>query len=577
MGLPRAIHEHAAKNLYEAEKQYQRAYDQGDRSAVLFQNYGALLRNIDKIDAAEKLFVEGLKLHPNEASIYQNYANLLKNKRPSSSILYYLHAIRLQFHSENPDPNRCLSLICDVLTVSRSLKLYNLSIEMVSQALSLFGSNPGILHNILLLTDYLCDESDCYSRELWAAVRTSVDNLLSQCTVNERAEIFYALAAHFQALGKHKDALLYFDDASKMIQDAIPSATPEDYLKLEQTYSINSWNFSNTLLKMGDFKRGWELFDFGLRTPADGKQKWQRALLKPFSNNILQVWDGKHSLQSRILLLEEQAVGDVMMFLTMLPSILEKFASVGIFLTPRLKSIYKRSFRSYISSGKLSLYTKSDLESGKLDPRNYDYQCPIGSVYKYFFTSIDLYAPKSPILFADKHHSDILRRDYLAGSESTLVGISWSGGGRGARIRQKSVPTDLFKELLRDLQAHNCKFVNLQYGDHSATLDAWANENIHIIKDKRVYPIKNNEYWLSQVDACDYVISIANTTIHGAGGLGKPTMCLLSCFSDWRWLDDETASNSYWYPSVSVARQSRNRQWAEALDKTKHWLLPHLS
>ena len=119
---------------------------------------------------------------------------------------------------------------------------------------------------------------------------------------------------------------------------------------------------------MGDFKRGWELFDFGLRTPADGKQKWQRALLKPFSNNILQVWDGKHSLQSRILLLEEQAVGDVMMFLTMLPSILEKFASVGIFLTPRLKSIYKRSFRSYISSGKLSLYTKSDLRR-KLDPR----------------------------------------------------------------------------------------------------------------------------------------------------------------------------------------------------------------
>ena len=25
--------------------------------------------------------------------------------------------------------------------------------------------------------------------------------------------------------------------------------------------------------------------------------------------------------------------------------------------------------------------------------------------------------------------------------------------------------------------------------------------------------------WLSQVDAMDYVISVANTTIHGAGGL----------------------------------------------------------
>ena len=123
-----------------------------------------------------------------------------------------------------------------------------------------------------------------------------------------------------------------------------------------------------------------------------------------------------------------------------------------------------------------------------------------------------------------------MRRDYLAGSESTLVGISWSGGGRGARIRQKSVPTDLFKELLRDLQAHNCKFVNLQYGDHSATLDAWANENIHIINDKRVDPLKNMDLWLSQVDACDYVISIANTTIHSAGGLGNQQCAYLVAF-----------------------------------------------
>ena len=37
---------------------------------------------------------------------------------------------------------------------------------------------------------------------------------------------------------------------------------------------------------------------------------------------------------------------------------------------------------------------------------------------------------------------------------------------------------------------------------------------------------KNMDSWLSQVDACDAVIGVANATIHGAGGLNKPTYCL---------------------------------------------------
>ena len=64
--------------------------------------------------------------------------------------------------------------------------------------------------------------------------------------------------------------------------------------------------------------------------------------------------------------------------------------------------------------------------------------------------------------------------------------------------------------------------------------------------------------WLSQVSLCDAVISVANTTIHGSGGLSIPTMCLLSRFADWRWFNDESVTTSYWYPSVSIARESRS-------------------
>ena len=78
--------------------------------------------------------------------------------------------------------------------------------------------------------------------------------------------------------------------------------------------------------------------------------------------------------------------------------------------------------------------------------------------------------------------------------------------------------------------------------------------------------------WLSQVAAMDGVISIANTTIHGAGGLGIPTLCLLSTNADWRWIEPRIYKGCYWYPSVDVSYQSSKDNWDSVLTETNKWL-----
>ena len=93
-----------------------------------------------------------------------------------------------------------------------------------------------------------------------------------------------------------------------------------------------------------------------------------------------------------------------------------------------------------------------------------------------------------------------------------------------------------------------------------------------LISDSSVNPFNDMDLWLSQVDACDYVISIANTTIHGAGGLGKPTACLLSKHYDWRWTHQEVYDKSYWYSSVDVFRQASDGDWKKAIQDTVQWL-----
>ena len=102
--------------------------------------------------------------------------------------------------------------------------------------------------------------------------------------------------------------------------------------------------------------------------------------------------------------------------------------------------------------------------------------------------------------------------------------------------------------------------------------DSWLDE----LDDPNVQATKDMDLWLAQVDACDGIISIANTTIHGAGGLRKPTLCLLGAKSDWRWLKDEKEQTSYWYPTVEIAWQNKeNKDWGEALRKVPTWLSQH--
>ena len=138
------------------------------------------------------------------------------------------------------------------------------------------------------------------------------------------------------------------------------------------------------------------------------------------------------------------------------------------------------------------------------------------------------------------------------------------------RIKQKSLNSELFASLLLDNPG--IRFVSLQYGESRDTVKEWRKQGVDIVYDEEVDPLKDMNLWLSQVASCDAVISVANTTIHGAGGLNIPTMCLLSQHSDWRWLKDPKVTTSYWYSSVGIARQDKNLCWDTAFQRVKEWL-----
>ena len=63
----------------------------------------------------------------------------------------------------------------------------------------------------------------------------------------------------------------------------------------------------------------------------------------------------------------------------------------------------------------------------------------------------------------------------------------------------------------------------------------------------------------------DVVLSVANTTVHGACGLGKETHVVLTEQADWRWIK-EKEGQSYWYPSARIKQIGTEKDGSENLN-----------
>jgi ADP-heptose:LPS heptosyltransferase len=67
----------------------------------------------------------------------------------------------------------------------------------------------------------------------------------------------------------------------------------------------------------------------------------------------------------------------------------------------------------------------------------------------------------------------------------------------------------------------------------------------------------------AMIMALDLVLSVDTSVAHLAGALDKPAWVMLPYAPDWRWLLDR--SDSPWYPSLRLYRQSRPTEWSDVV------------
>lgn len=384
---------------------------------------------------------------------------------------------------------------------------------------------------------------------------------------DKRSEFKVVMAGYGQSRNRTDIANKYYSNLKQELLTA-PPKNKQDRIEKEKLYHMSSWNYSNYLLSKQQFKLGWQLYEHGLCTPCEGKngQQWQRALYKPFHADELPIWRGEPLAGKHLLILAEQGVGDTISFLSLLPTLEQEGAILTVLTSDRLCIAYSR-----FSSLKATFIKPSDIKERSIKPSNFQFQSPIGSICQHRFDHPSHFSPQTPMLIVPDQQKQQFRRKYnIDDSHCKLVGFSWRGGASKNRKREKSLE---LRHVIKLLQPKpGIRFVSLQYGDVSETLGQLRQYGIELLHDPDIDAIHGFPTWLEQVSACDAVLSVANTTIHGSGSLGIPTMCLLGRNSDWRWLTEPQVTRSYWYSSVGILRQAPNGSWDTAITKAGEWL-----
>ena len=67
------------------------------------------------------------------------------------------------------------------------------------------------------------------------------------------------------------------------------------------------------------------------------------------------------------------------------------------------------------------------------------------------------------------------------------------------------------------------------------------------------------------IENLDLVISIDTAVAHLSAAMGKKTWVLLSNFHDWRW--SIKTEKSYWYNSVKLFRNKKEKDWEKVMQK----------
>jgi tetratricopeptide (TPR) repeat protein len=338
------------------------------------------------------------------------------------------------------------------------------------------------------------------------------------------SEVWLILAGIGHRLGHWQEALKLFRRA-EILAPHMPSA------RLNQAL---------LLLTLGDFDRGLKLHEARLETPQ--VQAPPEALRIERLRSLDSDVTGKS-----ILIWAEQGLGDSIQFCRYLPLLVARGMRLTFLVQSPLKDLIKRLEPS------IEVATHGDPVG------QFDFHCPLMSLPLLFMSTLASIPSSTPYLSADPTLVALWNTE-LGPKARLRIGLAWSGNPAHTNDRNRSIPFDLLMPLFEigDVEFHCLKY-DLS-PEELARAAAFPNLVCHASDRLTMASIA------ALIEIMDLVITVDTSIAHLAGALGKPVWILLPHVPDWRWLLDRT--DSPWYPSARLFRQTVDRKWSITIGST---------
>ncbi len=287
-------------------------------------------------------------------------------------------------------------------------------------------------------------------------------------------------------------------------------------------------------LLQGKFAKGWARYENRLHVP----EFKHRRLPKPR-------WEGEPLAGTRLLVIIEQGIGDVLQFLRFVPRLREQGA--------RLLVECPAEFRPLLGD-LLADDEVFPVAADTIDPRLYDWYVSLLSIplQLRLFSEGD-YAMRAPYLRVPAREAEEWRAR-LAEVPGRRVGIVWAGRPTHPQDAERSCDPRLFRALA---EVPGVSLVSLQLQQEKWPLAA---EERGFIRFEAAPFLTSWSATAGLLAALDLLVSVDTSVVHLAGALGRPVRLLVPRAPDFRWLLGRT--DSPWYPSIQLDRQDSPGDWA---------------
>jgi tetratricopeptide (TPR) repeat protein len=296
------------------------------------------------------------------------------------------------------------------------------------------------------------------------------------------------------------------------------------------------WNLAMALLRIGDLKRGFAEYEWRLKGP-DG------VVLSKVSQPR---WDGGDLREKTILLHGEQGMGDIIQFIRYAPLLAARGGKVALACHAELVPLLA------------TMPVLQEVVPFDAPLPACDVFCPTMSLPALCGTTSVTIPAYCPYLYASREA--VAQWSERLGPKS-MVRVGLVGAGR-PNFKDDALRSIKLQQLSPLAALRGFEFHSLQKGPAAAETKS-PPPGMRLID--HAGRLSNFAETAALIANLDVVVSVDTAVAHLAGALGKSVFLMLPVSPDWRWMLQR--SDSPWYPTMTLFRQSATGEWTDVIGR----------